>query len=395
MRSLSLTLTGSLCVLFFLVLYSILMSGDEVLVEFTISFLLITMLFLGLIVIRRTNRRLERLARVADLIGRGNYGMRANSSEKDAVGLVGKSINQMAERIGEGMLELRNAHSALEESAQVLVKRNDELGRACGVLKKQSQQLNEANRELLEANLHKSEFVARMSHELRTPLNSIIGFSGILLKNKSGVLSEENLKRVEKINRNGKHLFEVINEILDFSRIEAGGMRVELANTEILPLLTEAMEMLQPLAEENDVELHLRAPVETVIVETDGYRLKQILINLLANAVRFTRKGSVTLILRTPAEQGRRVVIDVVDTGIGIPGEVLGEIFESFRQADSSTSSRFGGSGLGLAISRSLAELLGGELTVKSEVDRGSTFSLVLPAGRRQQQTRMKKEDRQ
>ncbi len=243
---------------------------------------------------------------------------------------------------------------------------------------KQAIQLEDANMELLAAHKQKSEFVANMSHELRTPLNSIIGFSGILMKNRKGNLSDSDLQRVEKINRNGRHLLSLINDILDLSKIEAGRMDTIIEDTDLVAVIHDVVEMLQPQAEAKDLMLKTEISGPNIRLSTDGHKLKQVLINLAANAIKFTKDGSVTLGLTVLEESINRIRIEVSDTGIGIPKDKLDTIFEAFTQADASTTREYGGTGLGLAISKSIIELLGGRLTVQSEVGVGSNFIIDL-----------------
>ena len=245
-------------------------------------------------------------------------------------------------------------------------------------LNRQSLLLETANQDLIKADKLRSEFVANMSHELRTPLNSIIGFSGILLKNKAKTLEEGDLKRVEKINRNGKHLLCLINDILDLSKIEAGRMDLNLAPTQAGAILREVIDLLHPQAEAKNLALVIELPDRDFVLETDDQKLRQVLINLAGNAIKFTQQGSVTLGLEADAAAGR-VIFRVTDTGIGIPHDKQETVFEAFRQADNSTTREYGGTGLGLTISRSLVKLLGGELTVESAPGRGSTFRVSLP----------------
>ena len=244
-------------------------------------------------------------------------------------------------------------------------------------VQKQSIQLEDVNKELLAAHKQKSEFVANMSHELRTPLNSIIGFSGILLKNRKGNLSGTDLNRVEKINRNGRHLLSLINDILDLSKIEAGHTDFLFEDTDLIPIVRDVAEMLQPQADAKSLEVILDLSEPSIRANTDGHKLKQILINLIGNAIKFTKKGSVTVRCEMLDASKQRVRIQVIDSGIGISQEKLDVIFEAFSQADSSTSREFGGTGLGLTISRSIIEMLSGTLTVASEPGRGSTFTIV------------------
>ncbi len=251
----------------------------------------------------------------------------------------------------------------------------------------------------------KSDFLASMSHELRTPLNSVIGFSNLLEKNKNGNLSEQDLRFLERISDNGKHLLALINELLDLSKIEAGQMEVDCRPVDLRQLMREVAEQMATQAG-SDVRLGLKLGIgfsaldpstdevtttgdagtsadhddDSVDIETDPARLRQILVNLTANALKFTHEGQVTLILHQHVD-GRPKAIAVRDTGIGIPKDQLGTIFEAFQQVDSGTSRQYAGTGLGLSITRSLCHLLGFELTVESEVGQGSTFTVELNPG--------------
>lgn len=244
-------------------------------------------------------------------------------------------------------------------------------------VQQQALQLEQANMELLEADHLRSEFVANMSHELRTPLNSIIGFSGLLMKNRAGNLVPTDIGYAEKINRNGKHLLNLINDILDLSKIEAGRMDLVMGPTRIEGVAKEVVEMLRPQADERRLSLTLETTGDIPVFETDSEKLKRVLINLIGNALKFTPKGGVTV--RLVPQKAHRLLIEVRDSGIGIPEDKLETIFQPFRQVDSSTSREYGGTGLGLTITRSIVEMLHGEITVSSKLGEGSTFTVSLP----------------
>ncbi len=236
----------------------------------------------------------------------------------------------------------------------------------------QAKQLEEMNRELVKANKLKDEFLANVSHELRTPLNSIIGFTNIMLKKES---DEKRRKYLEKILKNAQHLLNLINDLLDLSKIEAGRIEVNMRPTNLTKLVEECIESLRPQAESKGLYLRFE-PVGDVLIETDPDRVRQILLNLLGNAIKFTERGGVTVRIETSDDF---VKIHVIDTGVGIPKEDLDKIFDKFVQVG---EKRMGGTGLGLAISKKLAELLGGKITVRSEVGKGSDFVLWLPLKR-------------
>jgi PAS domain S-box-containing protein len=231
-----------------------------------------------------------------------------------------------------------------------------------------------------DASRAKSEFLARMSHELRTPLNSVIGFSTVMLRNAGKTLSAQDIMCTERINASGRHLLGVINDILDIAKVEAGRMTLDIAPVSVGALIRATVEQLEATLADRDVTLALEIPEEESGVSTDAAKLQQVLFNLVGNALKFTERGTITVRVATDPGTHRPTRIDVADTGVGIPAERLGAIFDAFEQADTSTTRRFGGTGLGLAISRSLCELLGYEMRVESAVGEGSTFSVLLDA---------------
>ncbi len=230
------------------------------------------------------------------------------------------------------------------------------------------------------ANKAKSDFLASMSHELRTPLNSIIGFTNILLKNKAGKLVDKDLNFLQRVLANGKHLLELINEVLDLAKVEAGRMELIIEDIDLVHLVQETVGQLEGQAKvkEGNVALVAAVPEEAEAVETDSAKLKQVIINLVGNALKFTHEGSVTVRLELGPDRRTPVAIAVEDTGIGIPRERLDAIFEAFQQAEAGTSRKYGGTGLGLALSRSICQLMGYDLLVDSEVGKGSTFTIVM-----------------
>jgi len=253
-------------------------------------------------------------------------------------------------------------------------------------------ELQEALRKAEDASVTKSRFLANMSHELRTPLNSVIGFSSVLMKNRAGRLTSADLDLLDRILANGRHLLALINDILDISKIEAGRVALDVDDVDVVALAHETLSHLEGQIGGKTVLLRYDGPAVAPLVRTDVGKLRQILVNLVGNAIKFTERGSVTLLVETGPD-GSVTALGVRDTGIGIPADRLGAIFEPFEQADTSTSRRFGGTGLGLAICRALSEMLGGHLTVESRPGEGSIFRVVLgavPAEPRETEARVK-----
>ncbi len=244
------------------------------------------------------------------------------------------------------------------------------------------QQLEVARADAEAASRAKSEFLANMSHEIRTPMTAILGYADLLCEEGDRPLEPEHRTDiVTTIRRNGEHLMSIINDILDLSKIEAGKLAVEARSASPADIVRGVVATLQPRAMDKGLPLSLRLESLPDGIATDPTRLRQILINLVGNAIKFTRRGEVRITARCiTSAAGLRLQVDVADTGIGIAPEHLSSLFAPFAQADSSMSRRFGGTGLGLAISRRLAQSLGGDISVRSEVGKGSTFTLDVAA---------------
>jgi hypothetical protein len=279
-----------------------------------------------------------------------------------------------------------NALRQVREQLEVLVSvRTNELSRAVTDLQSEIAErariedaLRVAKDSAEGANRAKSDFLARMSHELRTPLNSVIGFSNVLLKSKRANLASQDREYVERIASNGTHLLGLINDLLDLSKIEAGRGTLSLSSVDLGPLVANTLAQFDNQTHGRDVELIAHVPSGLLPVDTDAQRIRQVLINLVGNALKFTAHGSVSVHVRADAATGRPTRIDVIDTGIGIPLDRQEKIFEAFEQADVGTARRYGGTGLGLAISRALCQLMGYSLDLRSEPGAGSTFSIVI-----------------
>ncbi|HEX5972171.1 MAG TPA: PAS domain S-box protein [Gemmatimonadaceae bacterium] len=229
------------------------------------------------------------------------------------------------------------------------------------------------------ANRTKSEFMTRMNHELRTPLTAIIGFSRVLLQGKEGPLSDGAQQYAERIRANGMHLLSLINQILDVAKVEAGRMELELETVSLDALVKETLAMLEGTADAKGIVLRRELPAELKPLVTDAGKLRQILINLVGNAIKFTSKGEVCVRVTADPVSGRPLSIAVSDTGIGIAPERQRKVFEPFEQGDSSTRREFGGTGLGLSIVRTFSGLIGARIALESEVGTGTTVTLWLP----------------
>ncbi|MDO8950356.1 MAG: ATP-binding protein [Actinomycetota bacterium] len=235
-----------------------------------------------------------------------------------------------------------------------------------------------ANEELREATAAKSDFLASMSHELRTPLNSIIGFSDIMRRGMAGELTEEQRKQIGMIHESGLHLLTLINAVLDLSKVEAGRVELRIEALDVAALVREAAEIVRPMAASKALGLCIDVDGGDWTLESDGYKVRQILLNLISNAVKFTEAGEVVVAVERAPD--RALCIAVSDTGYGISETNLSRIFEAFTQIDTPDIIMPPGTGLGLSISREFAHLLGGEIKVRSELGVGSTFTLTLPA---------------
>jgi len=236
-------------------------------------------------------------------------------------------------------------------------------------------ELRDKTRELEIAGRHKSAFLANMSHELRTPLNAILGFTRIVLRESRARIAPRQVENLEKILASARHLVGLINATLDLTRIEAGRIEITASEVALAPLLDECLRGIEPLVADG-VRLQAQAAPDLPPLRVDVEKLRQIVLNLLGNAAKFTEAGRIEL--RAQA-RGDRIVIEVDDSGIGIPGDKLEAVFEEFEQVDASHTREHGGTGLGLAIARRLARAMGGELSAVSAPSRGSTFTLTLP----------------
>jgi signal transduction histidine kinase len=319
---------------------------------------------------RAISRPIVQLAEAAQMITREeDYSIRVTPESEDELGKLYCSFNQMLDA-------LKSTHDELATQAEQLAKE-------VKVRKRTEADLFVAKEAAEASNRAKSEFLANMSHEIRTPLTGILGFTDVLLAGGDDGDVTKRMEYLTTIQTSGKHLLGVINDILDLSRIESGRMEFESEACNPDKIAEEVIRVLQVKAQEKSLRLSIRWDGKIPqIIFTDGPRVRQALINLVGNSIKFTGEGSVELVGRLVDFEGRtQIQFDVIDSGIGIAADKLDGIFDPFVQADTSVTRRFGGTGLGLAITRRIARELGGDLTATSQVGKGSTFSLRFNTG--------------
>ena len=308
---------------------------------------------------RSLSTPLEALARTTDRIVRGERTVAVTQGAPDEIGQLQRGFAEMVRALGE-------REAALETT-------NRELGRA-------NAELGGANIELARANRLKSEFLSNMSHELRTPLNAIIGYSQLMLDGIDGQLNQQQIADLNRVTIAGSTLLNLINGLLDIAKIEAGRMEIKAEAVEVDLAVAKVVDLIRPAAEAKGIRVELAIPRDLPPVHADVGRFDQVLTNLLANAVKFTSQGVVTVSATT--DEGT-VTVQVSDTGIGIAPDAQAYVFDEFRQEDASTTRQYGGTGLGLAIAKKLVELQGGRIWLESTPGIGSTFSFCLPVAAR------------
>jgi len=328
--------------------------------------------------IRRLTRPIHQLVDATKAISSGDLSTEIPVHSEDEVGLLAASFNQMARDLKANIdekdryaMELAKLNAELEDKVMA---RTSELEAA-------NRELQVANVKIREADRLKSEFLANMSHELRTPMNAIIGFTRLVRRKAADLLPERQIENLEKVEISANHLLGLINDILDLSKIEAGKMGVNFMPFDLGPLVDTCLATVEPMVKGGKVRLIKDVPQDLPEVLSDQDKLKQIIINLLSNALKFTEEGEVRL---SAALKDASLRITVSDTGIGIRSDALEYIFEEFRQADGSSTRKYGGTGLGLSITKKLTELLGGTIDVQSVEGKGSTFTIILPLAKRE-----------
>ncbi|NIJ20309.1 CheY-like chemotaxis protein/signal transduction histidine kinase/CHASE3 domain sensor protein [Sphingomonas naasensis] len=283
----------------------------------------------------------------------------------------GRALKESQVRLEQQQVELEQNNSQLEEHTQLLESQRDDLARSNAAVELKARELEQASR-------YKSDFLANMSHELRTPLNSLLILSKLLGDNPEGNLSDEQVRYAHTIQSSGNDLLNLINDILDLSKIEAGHIEIRPEGVALQRLVADLRQTFDPVASDRKLDFTIAVAGDApATIVTDRQRLEQILKNLLSNAFKFTEAGKVEL--RVAQAEAGALAFEVVDTGIGISQEQHRAIFEAFRQADGAINRRFGGTGLGLSISRELARLLGGAITLRSEPGKGSSFTVTIP----------------
>ena len=327
----------------------------------------------GLVVswlVRRLTSPLKRLKEHADEIARGNLETTVTVESRDEIGQLATSFDKMARELKSSMDRRDQLIDEVNELNQGLEERIEE----------RTAELVERTNALEEANRHKSEFMANMSHELRTPLNAIIGYSEMLEEDAKAQAQPELVEDLQKIHGSGRHLLRLINDVLDISKIEAGRMDLSFEPIDIREMLNDILSTIKPLAETNNNQIEVDVPADIGLIVTDSTRFRQCLFNLLSNACKFTESGQIWLrVSKSQIAESPAVSFQIEDSGIGMSDEQLEVVFEAFRQADASTTRKYGGTGLGLTITREICQLLGGEIVADSTLDEGSSFTITLP----------------
>ncbi|MCL4849400.1 MAG: HAMP domain-containing protein [Acidobacteria bacterium] len=334
---------------------------------------------LSIVVQQSISRPILRLAHEARRVsGLGDYGIRVQPESNDEIGTLYARFNDMLDQIQSRDEALQQAHDQLEARVE---ERTEDLRFEIAERQRTEAQLLVAKEAAESASRAKSAFLANMSHELRTPLNAIIGYSEMLQEDAEAEGHDERTADLQKIQRAGRHLLALITDILDLSKIEAGRMTLCLEAFSIDEMVAELVSTAAALAQRNQNVLDTPRAAGLGEMTADITRVRQILLNLLSNAAKFTEQGQIGLRVHRELRKGVEwVAFQVSDTGIGLTEEQRSRLFREFTQADASTTRRYGGTGLGLAISRQLARMMGGDITVESTPGEGSVFTFAMPA---------------
>jgi len=319
----------------------------------------------GALVARQIAKPIQQLASASERVAQGDLSTPVDVKSSNEVGVLAHSFNQM-------IVSLKKSRDELQQWGEELERRVHE---RTAELEQRSQELADTNVRLEEMGRHKSQFLANMSHELRTPLNSIIGYTKLMLDGLEGDISEEQRKDLHTVYTNSKHLLELINDLLDLSKIEAGKVVLNYEAFTISELLDGVVPSMGQLAREKGLTLTYSVAPDIDHLYADKAKTKQVLINILGNAVKFTNEGSVKL---NVAEADSDIIFSVTDTGMGIKEEDLEAIFDSFKQVGPAQIAGYEGTGLGLAISKQFIEMQGGRIWAESELGKGSTFTFTL-----------------
>jgi len=335
---------------------------------------------------RRISDPIIDMATVAAAVRRErDYSLRVRSTASGEIGSLVESFNAMLETIHAYTAEIEQARVAAEEAREKIFQSNEQLEEANRTLEARVEDrtklLAKAVKDAEEASKAKSSFLAKMSHELRTPLNAIIGYSEMLKEDAVDEGATGSAGDLDKILNAARHLLGLINDVLDISKIEAGKMELYLETFELTRIINEVVSTATPLVAKKGNALKVECPETIGTMHADATKLRQMLLNLLSNASKFTEKGTITIrVTRVPGLLDDTIEFAIIDTGIGMTPEQLGRLFQAFSQADASTTSKYGGTGLGLAISKQFAQMMKGEISVTSIPGTGSTFTIRLPA---------------
>lgn len=324
----------------------------------SLLFTIILLVILGILT-KRLTQPLHQLSVVMETAKTESNNTRAKEEGPPEVQTIAKSFNQMIATLEDRDRELRNQNVILEEKVT-----------------ERTRELAIARDKALQASQAKSIFLANISHELRTPLNAVIGYSELLIEAAEGTDQEFFKEDLQKIQNAGEHLLELINNILDLSKVEAGKMELDIAEFAVIPLIENVTNVIKPLAMKKNNELLVAHRDELGTIISDETKIRQALLNLLSNACKFTERGTISF--QTSRDQ-HWIIFSISDSGIGMTEEQIGKLFNDFTQVDSSTTRKFGGTGLGLSISKRFCNLIGGEIEVASQPGKGSQFTVRLP----------------